>query len=288
LVGFITILFRDGRGIAANKSDHAPAIDIRELGAIPKASRPPKLRGGTAPFALGKTPSSALALSAWHTQSPMTESYFSAVTSIVFSPGFLQVHRILTVTSVSPQEGKTTIITNLATALAETSKKVLLIDADLRRPGLHRIFDCCNDAGLTSVMTGDVALPGLKLDRFVQPTPIINLFLVPCGPGTPSINQLLHSERVVQFLRRAREEYDFVLIDTPPMSLFSDARLLARISDSVILVYDGNKTKRDAMNTVVKQFATDGTNILGFIRNRCDLRHNHSDYSSYYHPYAKA
>jgi succinoglycan biosynthesis transport protein ExoP len=240
-------------------------LKVRELGTIPEAAHDPLLREG-----IRRAPA-AIELITWHTQSLLAESYRSALTSIMFSPGFKRRHCVLAVTSVEPQEGKTTTITNLGIALAETRGRVLLIDGDIRRPGLHKVFGQCNDTGLTTLLNGEELIANLKIDELTRPTNVPGLFILPSGPGSDRVSPLLHSARIVQFLARVRQEFDLVLIDTPPTSLFSDARLLGRLSDSVIFVCDTGKTGREALNAACLQFVDDGTSVLGTIRNRSEI-----------------
>jgi len=257
------------------------SLTMHELGSIPDASRTPILEASVHKTLPWKREPPTLAMASWHTQSPLTESFSSTITSILFSPGFKN-RRVLAVASVEPQEGKTTIITNLAILMAESCGRILLIDGDLRRPGLHRIFDQCNDLGVTTLLTGDQPLTKSALDRVVVPTKVQNLFLLPSGPGIPSVTPILHSPRVGRLVALAREEFDVVLIDTPPTSLFSDARLLAKVADSVVVVFDADRASRGAVSIAYQQFLEDGTNVLGAIRNRADhSRRSYEYYKSY-------
>ena len=285
VLGLVTILVQGHGSIPAQVRTQSRAMNIRELGAIPKASNDPLLSSGRYKALSSKGETAAIELVTWHTQSLLTESYRSAITSILFSPGFRQ-HRVLAITSIEPKEGKTTVVTNLAVALAETSGRVLLIDGDLRRPGLHKIFERCNDTGLTTLLNGDQSIATLKFEELAKPTKVPGLFLLSSGPGSASVSPLLHSVRIAQFMERARQEFDCVLIDTPPVSLFSDARLIGKLSDAVILVFDAEKANRNEMNATCLQFQDDGTNVLGTIRNRSDKSLRRSSYG-YYQSYVQ-
>ncbi len=280
-LGLVTILIQGRGSIPTGARIESRVLRIRELGAIPKAARDPFLSEGKHKLLAGKREETAIELVTWHTQSLLTESYRSALTSILFSPDFRRQHRVLAVTSVEPQEGKTTTIANLGIALTETYGRVLLIDGDLRKPGLHKIFEQCNDTGLTTLLGGDESIASLPFDGMARPTRVPGLFVLPSGPGSASITPLLHSARMVQFLARARQEFGCILIDTPPTSLFSDARLLGRLSDSVILVFDADKTSRGALNSACLQFIDDGTSVLGAIRNRADETRRRGSYGYY-------
>jgi capsular exopolysaccharide synthesis family protein len=258
-------------------------ISIRELGIIPAAKHDPLLSAGGQKLLPGNQEQNvAIEMVTWHTQrSLLTESYRSALTSILFSPGFERQHCVVLVTSVEPQEGKTTTVSNLGIALTETHGRVLLIDGDLRRPGLHKIFDNCNDAGLTTWLEDNAPLTDLKFENLVQATSVPRLFIAPSGPGSATITPLLYSNRMIDFLARARKQFDFILIDTPPTGLFSDARILARLSDSVVLVFREGRTSRQALNAACLQFLDDGADVLGAIRNRSDIDNSRGAYRYY-------
>jgi capsular exopolysaccharide synthesis family protein len=265
LVAVATVLIRDSHLI--ERSEESRILSIRELGAIPAAKHDPLLGAGrTALLTAGRREPTPIETVTWHSQrSLLSESYRSAITSILFSADRERRPAVLTVTSAQAEEGKTTTVINLGIALAESHGRVLLVDADLRRPGLHRIFDHCNDTGLTTLLAGTGPITDLR--EFAHPTHIPRLSIVPSGPGCASVSPLLHSTRMAAFLDRAREEFEFVLIDTPPAMLFSDSRILGRHSDSVIVVFRADKTSRGALNSVCLQFVDDGINVLGIIRN---------------------
>jgi capsular exopolysaccharide synthesis family protein len=280
-LGLITTLIQERGSSQTQGQIESRVLKVRELGMIPEATRDPLLREGIRRVPAWKREEAAIELVTWHPQSLLAESYRSALTSILFAPGFRRRHCVLAVTSVEPQEGKTTTITNLGIALAETRGRVLLIDGDVRRPGLHKVFGKCNDTGLTTLLSGDELISNVNIDELTHPTNVPGLFILPSGPGSDNVTPLLHSARIVQFLARVRQEFDLVLIDTPPTSLFSDARLLGRLSDSVILVCDTGKTSREALNAACLQFVDDGTSVLGTIRNRSEISRGRQTYGYY-------
>jgi succinoglycan biosynthesis transport protein ExoP len=112
----------------------------------------------------------------------------------------------------------------------------------------------------------------MNLDTLVRETSVPGLFTIPSGPGAPSITPLLYSARMSAFLARARKEFDFILIDTPPTALFSDARILGRHSDGVIVVIHAGKITRAELNTVCQKFQKDGTPVIGTIVNHTAAR----------------
>jgi polysaccharide biosynthesis transport protein len=267
ILAIATILIQDGRLIERSDDSDSRMLSIRELGTIPAAKHDPLLNVGKRNLLTsGRENYPGIETVTWHTQrSLLSESYRSAITSILFSSDLQRQNSVVTVTSVGPQEGKTTTVINLGIALTEIHARVLLVDADLRRPGIHKIFDHCNDTGLTTLLTGTEPIAGVS--EFAHATQVPGLFIVPSGPGCASVSHLLHSTRMNAFLDRARKEFDFVLVDTPPAALFSDSRIIGRISDSVIFVFRTERTSRRALNTVCLQFVDNGISVLGAIRN---------------------
>jgi polysaccharide biosynthesis transport protein len=271
------VLIRDRGAYLADTHPDSRIFDIRELGRIPSAKQSPA-RGR---FAAARN-NSNVELVTWHEPpSVLTEAFRATLASILFSPDFERKHGVLTLTSVQPNVGKTTTISNLGIALAETHGRVLLIDADLRRPRIHKIFEHCNDTGLTTVLTSDEPVATLKFDTLIRETSIPGLFTLPSGPGTASITPLLYSARMFTFLARTRKEFDYVLIDTSPTALFSDARILGRLSDAVIIVIHATKTSRAELNTACLNFVKDGTHILGTIVNHWNAADRRGAYKSY-------
>jgi capsular exopolysaccharide synthesis family protein len=276
------VLVRDRDAYLADQESDSPLFNVRELGTIPSAKRSQSLtRTPSALFADGRASSNVELVTWQEPPSLLTEAFRATLASILFSPGFERQHGVLTVTSVQPLEGKTTTISNLAIALTETHGRVLLIDADLRRPRIHKIFDHCNDKGLTTVLTSEEPVAALNFDELIRETNIPGLFTLPSGPGTASITPLLYSSRMAAFLARARAEFDFVLIDTPPASLFSDARILGKVSDAVIVVVHATKTSRSELNTTCLNFAKDGTHILGTVVNHWNAPTRRRVYEGY-------
>ena len=288
LLGLLTILIWSRGAVPRGVSAQSMLPQLRELGSIPDASSISGI-GETHSCALARNQLAlpALEITTWDAHGPLTEAYSSIIGSILFSPRCASKHRALAITSVDPQEGKTTIITTLAMMLAECHDRVLLIDADLRRPSLHRVFDQCNDTGLTSLLAREKSITTDELVHFYRRTQTAGLYILPSGPGVPSVTPLLRSPRIADLLAIARHDFDWVLIDTPPTSLFFDARALGRLSDSVIVVFDEQRARFDALAAACRQFTEDGTNVLGTIRNRADLRHRRRAYD-YYRSYRTA
>ncbi len=272
------VLFRR-RDVYEAPEVEACDVPLRELGRIPFAGNAARRRLSL-PGSQGERVNFGVELVTWFEQpSVLTEAFREVIASIVFSPVLdRRNHLVLTVTSAQPQEGKTTAVSNLGIALAETNGRALLIDADLRRPRIHDIFGQCNDRGLSTLLAGTDPVGELDFDKFIRPTNVPGLFTLTSGPGVASITPLLYSPRMSSFLARARKEFDYVLIDTPPAALFSDARILGRQSDGVIMVIHSAKGTRTELNSSCANFAEDGTRIVGSIMNYTTVRKRYDNY----------
>jgi polysaccharide biosynthesis transport protein len=212
----------------------------------------------------------------------LAEAYRATLTSILLPTLHGEGPRVLVLTSPDPGAGKTTITSNLGMATAEIGRRVLLIDADLRRPRLHRLFEIPNSFGLTDILRITTPLEEIPVNQLVRQTKIPGLCLVPSGPTTDGLSSLLYSPRLIEFLQRVAKEFDLVLIDAPPMLYFADARVLGRHSDGVILVLRSGHTKRDAAMLARQRFDEDGTCVLGTILNSWDLKNFRSPYAYAY------
>jgi capsular exopolysaccharide synthesis family protein len=194
--------------------------------------------------------------------SVMAEAYRAALPAILFANSQGSV-RTLVVTSASPREGKTSTISNLAIGLAELNKRVLLIDGDVRNPRLHEVFGISNDFGLADLLEQPQPYTsGGPIDSGVD-----RLHVLPVGQATPRTKNLLHSPKLIELLVAFEAQYDIVLIDTAPVLLMRDARLLGSLADAVILVVRAGQTSRAAAMTVVSKFRQDKTPVLGLILN---------------------
>jgi receptor protein-tyrosine kinase len=176
------------------------------------------------------------------------------------------------VTSAGKGEGKSSIVSNLGIALAEINQRVLLLDADMRKPHLHDIFNISNSWGLSDLLREKSPLDNYPVEALARKTDIDGLYLLPSGPGTVSIANLLYSRRLFELLQRLRKEFDVVVIDTPPMLYITDARVLGRLADGAILVIRASKTTRDAARAAKQRLVDDGIPVLGTILNEWDLR----------------
>ena len=248
---------------------HAPGeagtyLSLPELGAIPN--------DGAGSICLGSSAqrkACALKGLCWSRRLRLCRSRFGARWHRS-SPRNGESPHVLVVTSSRPMEGKTTVVSNLGIALAEIGGKVLLIDGDMRRPKLHRIFDQANGWGLSDLLREGSATNELPRDVPVNKTAIPHLYLLPSGVSTDNIFGLLYSGRMSQILSRFREEFDYVLVDAPPCLEFADARNMARYADGLVLVVRANYTDRKTAQAAVQRLDCDGIRVTGVILNRWD------------------
>jgi capsular exopolysaccharide synthesis family protein len=200
-------------------------------------------------------------------QSLLAESFRTTLTSILFSRRHEAAPQVLVLTSASPKEGKTTVVSNLSIAVAEIKSRVLVIDADLRRPRQHRLFNVPNQYGLSDLLSEKSALRADQLRNACVATSVPGLALLPSGSSRTNASTLLHSERVAELIALARDQFDAVVIDTPPMANLADARVLAKLADAVVLVIRSGVTTRDSALLAASRLMDDGTPILGTILN---------------------
>jgi capsular exopolysaccharide synthesis family protein len=192
---------------------------------------------------------------------PIAESFRAIRTSLLFSRGGAEVRTIL-VTSAGPGEGKTTVSSNLAATLAKNRGPVLLIDADLRRPRVAKALGLENTRGLTNCLIGEA-----QLDDVVMPTRVEGLFVLSSGPIPPNPAELLHGDRMAALLAEAREKYDRVVIDSPPVVAVTDARVLASQVDGLYMVISMGKTSRRVIHRALDSITSIGFEVHGAILN---------------------
>jgi len=205
------------------------------------------------------------------------EAFRSLRTSLVFtngSPG----NRTIAVTSTQPLEGKTTTACNLAIALALGGARVMLIDADMRRPGLHRTMELPNEVGLSHILTGQA-----RVREAVQRTSEPNLFVMSAGHVPPNPSELLHSERMKQLIANLEAgPFDWIIMDTPPVLAVTDAVILAPYMSGLVFVIGAEMTRRAHAERAIQTIQGGKPNIIGAVLNRVDLNRNKYYYSRYY------
>lgn len=207
-------------------------------------------------------------------KSPISEQYRTIRTNIEFSSVDAEI-KTLMVTSPGPAEGKSTTAANLAVVFAQQAKKVLLVDTDLRKPTVHYTFNQNNTYGLTSVLSKQKALSD-AVNLTDQPY----LSVLTSGPIPPNPAELLGSKAMEQFLEEAKEEYDVVLFDTPPVLAVTDAQILANRCDGTLLVVYSGKTEMEEATKAKDLLTVAKGKLLGMVLNHKKLQS--SDYYYYY------
>ena len=209
--------------------------------------------------------------------SGMAEAARSIRTNLMFmNPD--RPHRTLLVTSAAPSEGKTTVACTIAIAFAQGGQRVCIVDCDLRRPRLHRIFDRAGDVGATNAVIGEATI-----DDVAKPTGIDNLWSVPAGPTPPNPADMLHSTRFHKFIQDLAERFDRVIIDSPPVIAVTDSAILSTLCDGVVFVTRAFKTSKHLSAQGLRTLRDVDAPIVGAVLNAVDL--NRHEYTYYYHYY---
>ncbi|TLD40137.1 MAG: Tyrosine-protein kinase EpsD [Candidatus Jettenia ecosi] len=196
---------------------------------------------------------------------PITESIKRIRTSIMFSHPD-NPKKTLLISSAIPSEGKTLLTSNLGVVMAQTGKKVLLVDADLRNPSLHKTFELDESSGLSNSLINPV-----NLHRVARVTKVPNLYVITSGPPSPNPSELLSSSAMVEFLKVAREEYDWIIIDSPPLLTVTDGSILARMVDGIVFVLRNKKTSIAIAQKGAGCISAVHDKILGVVINDLDF-----------------
>ncbi len=204
--------------------------------------------------------------------SELSENYKAIRTAVLLSSAD-HPPACLLVTSMSPREGKTTTVSNIASAMAQIGKKVLILDADLRRPRTHSVYGVPNTLGLSTYLAGDTEL---------SITTVPAMSLLTAGPTPPDPSELLSSRRFTSLIDRLRVDYDIIILDSPPLFSVSDALILSNVADGVLLVARAGKTTYDIAKKGVKQLRDLRIHVTGLVINGADERKGTYDYYGRY------
>jgi len=211
-----------------------------------------------------------------------SEAYRNIRTSLFFSAP-AEERKVLVVTSSGPGEGKTTTATNLALVIAQSGKRVLLVDADFRRPMIHKVFEQKPGPGLSTVLVQEGSLDKVVRKVEHEGRQIENLDLLVAGHNPPNPAELLGSQSMRRFLKEARKKYDRVIIDSPPVLFVADTSILGAISDGVIFVLKSAKNTRSMARRARKQLESVKARILGGVLNNVRVSRLGYYYSDYYY-----
>lgn len=200
-------------------------------------------------------------------KSPISEAYRMLRTNIEFSTIDHKL-QVIMVTSSKPCEGKSTTSSNMAIAFAQANKRVLLIDADMRKPSQHHIFGKSNRRGLTTALFKQE-----ELSDVIQPSNTENLFIMSAGPTPPNPSELLSSKPMAALLDTIRGMYDVIIIDTPPILSVTDAQIVATQSDGVVLVIDSGKVKKTVVLKAKASLMNVNAKLIGVVLNNVNRKH---------------
>lgn len=208
--------------------------------------------------------------------SVVAEQFRTIRTNIQFSAVDKKIQSLV-VTSAGPSEGKSTVSSNLAVVWAKQNEKVLLIDADLRRPTFHRTFNLLNAAGLSSYLSNNAVY-----EEIIQETEVPNLSVISSGPVPPNPAELLNSRHINTLIERLEDEYDIIIFDAPPINTVTDAQLLANKADGVILVVPQGIAEKGGVTHAVEQLNKVHAKVLGTVMNRFKADKAPGYYGGYY------
>ena len=260
-------------------------LRLPALAAIPTIDSMPKRRlllvGGGANETEDSKPNSELLINN-DPRSSLAEAYRQLRTSILLSTAG-HAPKSLLITSSLPSEGKTTTAVNTAISLAQTGAKVLVIDADMRRPRLHSVFGVSNAEGLSTILSSE--LNATEILKVIQYDKDSKLNLLPSGPIPPNPAELIGSEQMANLLKNMSDHFTHVVVDSPPIASFTDGVLVASMVDGVILVVHSGKSSRQVVLRSRQLLQDIGAKVFGVVLNNVNLRSqdNYYYYQSYYH-----
>jgi tyrosine-protein kinase Etk/Wzc len=267
--------------VLENLDDSVKSPDeVREHFGLPVVGTIPGIKDSDLPSENGVEVARRLATH-FDPRSPVAEAYRSLRTNLAFARAKEEM-RVLVLTSPGPADGKSTTVANLAITFAQQGQRTLLVDGDLRRAVLDKMFKVPRSPGLTDVLVGRA-----QLSDVIHSSEIENLSVVGSGPFPPNPSELLGSPTMKEVLRRAQADFDIVLIDSPPLLAVTDAAVLSTIADGAILVIRVGSTAKAAVRRAIAQLQTVHGNIVGAVLNDVDLRSGafSGSYGYYYYYY---
>jgi capsular exopolysaccharide synthesis family protein len=262
----------------------ATLLHVPELGVIPSAHVPPKNRF----LSIGHNGGGEMAeLVTWENKTSMLAESFRLVLTSLKSMERGGGSKVIVIASPVAGEGKTMVASNTAIAMAEAGRKTLLIDADLRKPRLDEVFGLAKDGGFCELVASEAPVTAERLRSAVRASAVPNLSVLPAGQtDTDTINRIFHMPRVSEVLDAFRAEFDIILMDTPPLLSFSDARLLSLLADGAVLVMRAGVTERDTALAARMRLVEDGVKVLGTVLNDWNPG-DRAIYSNYYDYYLR-
>jgi polysaccharide biosynthesis transport protein len=280
LIGFTAVFVKEHRNRTIQQPGYSSSLlNLTELGVIPSARPGPRLiqvgrRGPTDAVLPSVSRGSAL-----NTYSLLKDSFRGVVNSILFAESGNDSLQVLIISSPHAREGKTTSVCNLGVAFAEIGRRVLLVDADFRKPRLHEVFNVSNDSGLLNALS-EGEKNRFELDSLIRSTSVPGLSVLTVGSTSAPLPTLLHSDRLNRLLGKLRSQYDLILIDSAPLLIVPESRILARSTDGVVLVIRAGVTTPQTALAARRRALEDKTPLIGTILN--DWKPDMAKYYSYY------
>jgi len=266
----------EGLDNTVRTTEQAQAISgVASLGMIPLGSKSAREGPNPKRLVIAASKEAVELVTQVRPQSQMAESYRALRTSLLLS-NLGAPPKVIMVTSALPQEGKTTTSINTAVVLAQKGVRVLLVDADLRRPSIHKTLGMAPHSGLSNVLTGSTTLEQAITHTTVLP----NLFVLPAGTPPPNPAELLASANMKELLDQLKEQYDHIVIDTPPSLSVTDAVVLSPCADAVVLVIRSGQTTKQALRRSRDILMQVNAKVVGVLLNAVDL--TSPDYYYYY------
>ncbi|GFR36691.1 capsular polysaccharide biosynthesis protein [Thermobrachium celere] len=210
-------------------------------------------------------------------RSLIAEAYRTLRTNIQFSCLDKEIKKLV-ITSSGPNEGKSTTALNLSVTFAQNGYKTILLDCDLRKPSIHKKLKISNLNGLSNILVGEVSF-----ENALNKGPVENLDIITAGTRPPNPAELLSSQKMISFIQGLEEKYDYILIDTPPVLMVTDAQVLSKYVDGTLLVVASGEAEKDAVKRAKELLEKVDANILGVVLNKLDT--SRKGYYGYYYQY---
>ncbi|MDO9493736.1 CpsD/CapB family tyrosine-protein kinase [Acetobacterium sp.] len=208
-------------------------------------------------------------------KSPVSEAFRNMRTNVLFSD-IDNERKVLAITSSGGSEGKSTILANYGVTLCQSGKRVLIVDCDLRKPQIHRRFELNNATGLTNLLLKEIK----TVDAF-QRTEVPNLFAIVAGPIPPNPSEILASRRMAEIITELKLHFDYILLDTPPLGMVTDAAVLSPVVDGYIVLASLGAVHRDGLLHVLDTFAKINAHVVGIVANKVPVSKRFSKYGYY-------
>ena len=277
LLSFLDSRIRTPEELESHNIQLLATIPIINHPSQPLTIDPDHIAAGTETVGMSKfTPHRASHLDM---RSSVAEAYRSLRTTILFA-GLDKDIQVLTLTSSAPQEGKSTTSSNLGIVMAQMGKRTLILDADLRRPVQHSVYGIDREPGLTNLL-----FDRATFEEAIRPTDIPNLFVLPCGIIPPNPAELLGSKRMSELLDRLRKEFDFILLDSPPVVAVTDPLLLGHAADATLIIARADHSRIDAVLRAMDSVERSGAKLLGVVLNDFNPANAYGYYYKYYQYY---